>query len=55
MRSILRSRTTRYAHENEMLGGFEVVRHSAKLVAVSTTGKEEATKTTGVLVVCIFV
>ena len=40
VRSALRLRTARYAHENEMLGGFEVVRHSALLLAVSKTGKK---------------
>ena len=41
VRLALRLRTTRYAHENKMLGGFEVVGHSAKLAADSKTRKEE--------------
>jgi hypothetical protein len=44
----------RYAHENEMLGSCEVVGHSAKLVAVSKMGKEEETKTSRRLAVCVF-
>jgi len=56
MRSALRLGTTGYAHENKMLGGFEVVRHSAKLVAVSKMREEEATRRPqGDLAVCIFV
>ena len=41
MRSALRSRATRYVHEDKMLGGLEVVRHLGKLVADSRGGKKK--------------
>lgn len=40
-RLALRLRTARYAHENEMLGGFEIVWHFAELLTVPKTGKRD--------------